>query len=673
MIKRFLALAFLAVSFLASASLPQLHVDGRFLKDPDGNIVNLHGFAQTYSPWFNEQGSKWTNYDVDKCLQYNKAKIDGVLAAGWKMTFLRLHMDPYWSNTPGVSTTGENDISAFDFNRFRTYLSSVFIPMAEYAVSKGLYVVMRPPGVCPEKIAVGDEYHTYLKKIWGYVSTQVKLKNHPNIMFELANEPIQIKGTDGNYGSNTDACNEALTKFFQEIVDLMRGNGCDNILWIPGTGYQSQYAGFAKYPVKGDNIGYAVHVYPGWYGSDALEPSHELGGAYGGGYTKFAAGWAAQIQPCADFAPIMVTEMDWAPSAYNSSWGKSITGTMLNEGFGANFKLIADNTGNVSWLLFTGCDLIEKFTDTPGTPGNYTFLNDPDACPWPIYHWFKDYAGEQLPEPSKVAMNFSTKVSDGNCVIMTGNSVGASIVADHNGYQLNLRGDISVDIDNPDIVSWAGGNFTAHDIGETTARVAYEIDGESRQENIRFVSTPFPFVAGFFNPSIWETGSFDPDTHVITTGKYGFAGWKYPAGLDLSEYRYLVAELDGANNASVSFRAFDIDNYWTDPVIVDFGSSKKAVIDLHNMKSNNGREMDPSHIYIVGFWSMGGQPFTISKVYPANDLSGIENVEDSTSETPVDVYNIAGVKIKSQVKPSEAAAGLAPGLYIAGSKKIIVR
>ena len=91
------------------------------------------------------------------------------------------------------------------------------------------------------------------------------------------------------------------------------------------------------------------------------------------------------------------------------------------------------------------------------------------------------------------------------------------------------------------------------------------------------------------------------------------------------------------------------------------------------MKSNNGREMDPSHIYIVGFWSMGGQPFTISKVYPANDLSGIENVEDSTSETPVDVYNIAGVKIKSQVKPSEAAAGLAPGLYIAGSKKIIVR
>lgn len=125
-------------------------------------------FGQTYSPWFNEQGSKWNNYDVDACLKYNKDILDGVMdRAAWKMTYIRMHMDPYWSNTPGVWTTGENDISAFDISRFRKYLSEVFIPMAEYAISKGLYVVMRPPGVCPEKIAVDDAYHKYLKKVWG--------------------------------------------------------------------------------------------------------------------------------------------------------------------------------------------------------------------------------------------------------------------------------------------------------------------------------------------------------------------------------------------------------------------------------------------------------------------------------------------------------------------------
>ena len=147
--------------------MPKLHVEGRWLMDENGNKVNLHGFGQTYSPWFNEMGSKWNNYNVNECLKYNKGILDGIMDAGWKMTYIRMHMDPYWSNTPGVWTDGEGDISAFDISRFRKYLSEVFIPMAEYAVSKGLYVVMRPPGVCPEKIEVGGEYHKYLKKVWG--------------------------------------------------------------------------------------------------------------------------------------------------------------------------------------------------------------------------------------------------------------------------------------------------------------------------------------------------------------------------------------------------------------------------------------------------------------------------------------------------------------------------
>lgn len=655
--------------------MPVLHVDGRYLKDEDGNIVNLHGFAQTYSPWFNEQGTKWSNYDVNACLKYNKQKIDGVLNAGWKMNFLRLHMDPYWSNDPAKHAENEADISAFNFTRFKTYLNSVFIPMAEYAISKGLYVVMRPPGVCPENIAVGDEYHEYLKKVWGYVASQSKLVNNPHIMFELANEPIKIKGTDGVYGANTDACNKELSRFFQQIVDIMREKGCNNILWIPGTGYQSQYAGYAKYPITGQNIGYAVHVYPGWYGSDALEPSHELGGSYGGGYNNFAAGWAAQIKPVADFAPIMVTEMDWAPSAYNASWGKSITGTMLNIGFGANFKLLADNSGNVSWLIFTGCDLLEKFKDEPGTPGSYTFQNDPEACPWPTYHWFKDYAGDQLPEPSSVKMAFSANMDENNCEIMTGNSVGAAVVAQYDGYQLNAGG-MEVMVDNPDIVSWSNGCFTANAVGETAAQVSYELLGSSHRKTIKFVSTPFPFSSDFFNPSIWETGTFNPNTHEIKTGQYGFAGWKYPIGLDLSDYNYLIAEIDGPNNCAVSFRVFDIDNYWSDCAAIDFGSDKLAVLDLKNLKSTNNRAMDASHIYIAGFWSYGSHPFKIANVYVSDNPYGpsdVENVAVTSENEIVDVYTIMGVKLKSQVNRREALTGLSNGIYAVGGKKVIIR
>ena len=144
--KLFISVLFLSAFQYAIAwtgqPVSQLHVDGRYLKDAQDNTVNLHGFAQTYSPWFNEQGTKWTNYDVNGCLKYNKALIDSIVSKGWKMNFMRLHMDPYWSNTPGVSTTGENDISAFDMYRFKLYLNSVFIPMAKYAISKGIYDIL---------------------------------------------------------------------------------------------------------------------------------------------------------------------------------------------------------------------------------------------------------------------------------------------------------------------------------------------------------------------------------------------------------------------------------------------------------------------------------------------------------------------------------------------------
>lgn len=657
--------------------MPKLHVEGRWLMDENGNHVNLHGFGQTYSPWFNEQGSKWNNYNVNECLKYNKGILDGIMNAGWKMTYIRMHMDPYWSNKPGVQTTGENDISAFDFQRFVNYLERVFIPMAEYAVSKGLYVVMRPPGVCPEKIAVGDSYHNYLKTVWGYVATQKRLTDNPHIMFELANEPVQIKGTDGVYGSGSDACNKALTQFFQEIVNLMREEGCQNILWVPGTSYQSQYAGFAKYPIKGDNIGYAVHVYPGWYGSDAIEPSHELGGSYGGGYDSFAAGWKNQIEPCAAIAPIIVTEMDWLPKKYEASWGKSITGKMLGAGFGANFKLLADWTGNVSWMIFTGPEHLARFNGMAGSEGNYTMYNDPEGCIWSTYHWYEEYAGFDLPEVRNVGLYFSPRgieTSD-ETVILTGSSKGAALIADRGlGFDFNVNGDIDVSIKDPDILRWDNGSFTALRPGTTTCDVSYTIDGKCDTKSYKFVSTPFPLLNGYFNPSIWETGTFDENTGEITTGQYGFAGWTYGDGLDLSGYNYLICEVQNPGSG-LSLRLFDTNNYWSDPAMYDFGNSSRIVVNLRNMKSNSNKvAVDPSHLYIIGFWTYGGHKFKIKNIFPSNDpnATAVDTISAEHTVT-VDVYNLQGVLVRRQVPVSEATADLPAGIYIVNGKKILVK
>lgn len=380
-LKKALVIAVTATQLLSShaaeGSLPGLHVEGRHLVTADGERVILHGFAQTYSPWFNERGTKWTNYDVYGCLKYNKGIIDGILQAGWKMTFVRQHMDPYWSNKPGQQVTGEGDISAFDFDRFKKYLNDVFVPMAEYAVGRGLYVVMRPPGVCPQDIRVGDDYQQYLLKVWRHVAQHPKLRDNSCVMFELANEPVRVNGSEDDY--------QALHDYFQPVADAIREYS-QNIILVPGAGWQSHYAGYAEYPIEGGNIGYAVHCYPGWYN-----------GGWGEGdvvvsYSGFRQGWQQQIGPVAAQAPIVVTEMDWAPSKYGASWGKSVTGEAGGQGFGANFRKLCDDTGNVSWLLFTDGNLLADYDDA--APDGDTFLTDPEACPRPCYRWYQYYGSE---------------------------------------------------------------------------------------------------------------------------------------------------------------------------------------------------------------------------------------------------------------------------------------
>ncbi|MBK6286021.1 MAG: hypothetical protein IPF54_28100 [Draconibacterium sp.] len=62
------------------------------------------------------------------------------------MNFIRLLLwTPTLSNTPGCIFKYHEAIQLFQRNPFQKVLDEVFVPMAEYAISKGLYVVMRPP------------------------------------------------------------------------------------------------------------------------------------------------------------------------------------------------------------------------------------------------------------------------------------------------------------------------------------------------------------------------------------------------------------------------------------------------------------------------------------------------------------------------------------------------
>lgn len=596
------------------SALPVLTVVGRYLKNNKGEIVNLHGFAQTYSPYFNQNA--WNNYDVSGCLSYNKRLIDQMQSAGWKFNFIRMHLDPYWSDDTSKESVRYEGHERFSSARFQKYLDELFIPMAKYAISKGLYIVMRPPGVAPEKIAVGDDYQKFLLTVWNIVSKHPDIKNNMDIMFELANEPIHILGPDGTYAGTGSGHFMNLKSYFQTITDKVRANGAKNIIWVPGLSYQSSYSGYATYPIEGENIGYAVHVYPGWYGSDAQSPSAELGGVMGGGYDGFQRGWDAQVMPVANFAPIMITEMDWAPEKYNSSWGKSITGEVGGTGFGANFKYIMDRTGNASWLLFTSPHLLAQFKNVAGTEGNYAFLNDPEACPWPVYHWFKEYAGEAPAEGdlnslqvAGVTNSLSIRMGDSKNFIVKALYVDGTTRVVTSKSSVSSSNSAVLQVDN-------AGKMVAVKEGQAQVTISYtSAKGVTKQLVLTVnVITPFPLTAAMFNPSIWEKGTFDESTRTLVTGKYGFGGWEYANGLNLSAFKTLTIELGNDNQSSVSFRLFDKTSYWTDPATYDFGSSRKVVVDLQNMKDKNGLRIDPSHLYIIGFWSTGDKSIVIDKV-----------------------------------------------------------
>lgn len=655
--KKTLLTFLLSAAIGAQAQLAPLHVDGRYIKDDAGNIVNLHGFAQTYSPWFNEQGRVWTNYNVAACLKYNKGLIDGILAAGWKMDFVRLHMDPYWSNIPGRQTAGEHDISAFDMNRFKKYLGEVFIPMAEYAIGKGMYVVMRPPGVCPENIAVGDAYQQYLMQVWEHVCQHPKLKDNPGILFELANEPVYILNASGQ-----QAGTEELTAFLQPIVDKMRMH-CQNILLIPGLGWQSQYAGFVDYPIAGTNIAYAVHCYPGWYngghGDDNVIVS----------YADFKKGWDEQITPITNMAPVIVTEMDWAPNHYKASWGKSYTGVAGGEGFGANFKKLADECGNVGWLLFTGPELLAQFKDEQPANGVYTFLNDPEACPWPCYHWFKDYARQRESEDARRVTAVELETSSYTLLPSTPKAL-CLLATFADGHQVNVAGDAAYTVSDGKVVNVRGGNLRALQEGTADIDIAYTSpQGAVYRFRISVKVIAFPLTAVGFNPNIWEQGTFNEATGTLRTGQWGFGGWQYTGGLDLSAYRYLVVQLNRRQSCAASFRLFDEPSYWSDPCMKDFGTSTELVIDLQNMRKNkSGGKCDPSHLYIIGFWTNGSGDVSIKDVFVSdNGTSPSAILAPLSADAPLPVYNLQGVRVGT----SDCMGGMPRGIYIVGGRKII--
>ena len=397
-----LALALMSMAGHAADNLPDLHVEGKNLVDSEGKTVVLQGVMDTPNRYFN--GNRWGTggynvSDITPCLNYFEKMFTAITdkEQGAYCTVFRLHMDPCWTNYNAPAGTGENNIRYFSETRYKTFLSKLYVKLVEKALAHGLYVIVRPPGVCPQNIKVGDEYQAYLKKVWKLFASNATIqKNAGQVSIELANEPINVLLANG---SKSDM---ALRDFFQPVVDEIRATGFKGIIWVPGSGYQSNYVGYSKYPITDteNNFSYAVHVYSGWYGNMTDKNCD---------HNTFIKNFQAQV-PMVTSKPIMVTEIDWSPEdpdkaseGHYNEWGQwtqpnlGSWATASTSKWGLAWKAVHDHFGNIGMTLTHPqeyYDIDEYLKNGKVIPG---FQNAKkhhlfeECCGYACMNWYKEW------------------------------------------------------------------------------------------------------------------------------------------------------------------------------------------------------------------------------------------------------------------------------------------
>ncbi|MBO4664990.1 MAG: cellulase family glycosylhydrolase [Bacteroidaceae bacterium] len=399
-IRKLITLCLFLLAVTANAQLrPALHVDGNQLRDEVGNKVVLHGVMDSPNP--NANRSRWGILTIDDSIPACLAYFDKVLDAitdkeqGACADVLRFHIDPAWTNrtdiAPDPNQYGEADISRFSANKLKTYFKKLYWPLISKALNHGMYVIMRPPGVCQSSISVGGDYQEYLTDVWEQLSRNDSIKKYSGqISIELASDPIRVTNKSGLVTKN------ALRDFFQPIIDVIRKNGFNGIIWAPGTHWQSEFADYIQYPLVDENLGFAVHAYEGRFDVDEELCEHD-----------YAVRRFVKCVPVLYTNPIMITETDWSPidpeSGREDAEGNIMYGnygtwsTATTSNWGMALKAILDSYDNVGTIISAPdfyVDIDEYLETGKVRPGLYGIS---EACGEPFFGWYQEWEKKDYP------------------------------------------------------------------------------------------------------------------------------------------------------------------------------------------------------------------------------------------------------------------------------------
>lgn len=725
--KRYVLVFFAFMTLCAWAQtkeLPSLHVEGRWLVDKHGNQVVLHGVMDTPNMYFNgwRWGSPWdannrSNYDdgsVPKCLDYFETLFDAMEKTNCDV--FRLHMDPAWTNDPDWKNPsdpddkiqGESDIRAFSESRYKNYLSLLYLELAKKAMKHGLYVVVRPPGVCPQQIKVGDDYNNYLMLIWDIFSQQEYVKQHAGqISIELANEPVSVKN------ANNQDDSKALHDFFQPIVDKIRTNGFTGIIWVPGAGYQSNYRSYKTNPITGDNIGYAVHDYPGWYSSsdDNPDPDNKIAQFH-------------DAVPVVDTNPIFITEVDWSPEKEPKVIAKNADGTDKKNEFGQPvyenlgtwatgstskwgkaYKAMLDYFQNISMTLTHPHDFLDLDALYDQNIIKAAFNGNPEACAKTCMDWYAEYIKVNNAHPDDEEETGdaytieSLTTAEESYDLMIGEQQRLSLnVLFKDGHKKEVAGLAAYSVENPAIAKVQNGYICALASGETTITATYSYKGNEWKKAISIKVTGVSLSDFTALSSLDEITAQPFAIMAKDSEKMFFGSNNQNLGFEnalavfndksINGYMFKAEPLAG-NAGCYLLRLITLSgseySIWGSPGYLNSQPISGGCCFILGLNSQNGQDIKDGAVWEIKYEA--GKGFTMKNkgtgmylktndaakydtptymdFLKAGTSTGISNIKTKVADDAV--YNLHGVKVGR----SDQMETLPRGIYIIGGKKVV--
>lgn len=239
-------------------------------------------------------------------------------------------------------------------------------------------------------------------------------------------------------------------------------------------------------------------------------------------------------------------------------------------------------------------------------------------------------------------------------------------LTDEDGEKHDVTSACTFTCSEPDVLSFSSVSaISGNHEGDVTVTATFTNDkGEKASVTFDVSVRLFPLTEGSFNPSIIKTGTYKyystSKSGRLNSVKGGMGGWTFPLSIDLSDYQYLIIDMS-KSAAKPTLRIYDTNNLEsTSYYSLSLVNLTQAVVNLKEMTDEEGKAIDPSHIYIIGFTVENTNAVTLKDVRVSNDEpTALDVIHDDVQTSTW--YDMTGRKVSQPQR----------GIYVRDGKKVL--